>query len=212
MFAGYKRLLFVLIATWSSVGFAGNGSGNLIGRCDAMNECVVTFNGKNASRDQLCESSDFSALWIRGSGKYLFQCRRGDTAEDNTVWIVDPGTNLFTKLNYGRFITKGSLEKNPNMRIPDKFSSRSLCHPIDMPKLDASDFALLDKRPSDQDDDPYCYDTTYLTVEGAKLVVETSLGPVKSNDSEHAVHPVSTRDRERLIRLLDTLRQWNPQP
>ncbi|CAG4895288.1 hypothetical protein [Paraburkholderia gardini] len=142
----------------------------------------------------------------------MIQCKSGDTAEDNVVWIVDQSAKFFGRLNFGRFITKSAIEKNPNSKIPDKFSSRNLCHPIDMIKLKASDFLLHDKRPTDADDDPYCYDVTYLKLGDAKLVIDTSRGPVMRSDSQHAVHAVSTRDRERLTHLLDVLRQWHPQP
>ncbi|TDN57718.1 type VI secretion system ImpC/EvpB family protein [Paraburkholderia sp. BL10I2N1] len=56
------------------------------------------------------------------------------------------------------------------------------------------------------------YDPTYLTLKGGKLVIDTSKGIVKQNDSDHTVHPVSARDRMRLKQLSDALRQWRPQP
>ncbi|MGF6413153.1 hypothetical protein [Paraburkholderia sp. MM5482-R1] len=81
-----------------------------------------------------------------------------------------------------------------------------------MPKLKASDFVLLDKKPANEGDNPYCYDPTYLTLKGGKLVIDTSKSLVKQNDSDHTVHPVSARDRTRLKQLSDALRQWRPQP
>lgn len=189
----------------------GAGYGTPVGDCSETNECVVFLNNHIPAQDKLCDSSDFSASWIQGSGKYLIQCRSGDTAEDNVVWVVDPKAGIFGRLNYGRFIKKSTLEKNPNMEIPDKFHSRSLCDPIDMAKLKASDFVLLDKKPSNESDDPYCFAPTYLTLENGKLVINTSNGLVKRGDPDHAVLPVSARDREHLNHLLDALRQWHPQ-
>uniref|UniRef100_A0A1I9YU59 Uncharacterized protein n=1 Tax=Paraburkholderia sprentiae WSM5005 TaxID=754502 RepID=A0A1I9YU59_9BURK len=51
-----------------------------------------------------------------------------------------------------------------------------------------------------------------MTFKGGKLVINTSKGIVKQNDSDHTVHPVSARDRTRLKQLSDALRQWRPQP
>ncbi|MGF6916695.1 hypothetical protein [Paraburkholderia sp. 40] len=97
------------------------------------------------------------------------------------------------------------------MEIPDKFRSRNLCNPTDMSKLRASDFILLDKMPTDEGDNPYCYAPTYLTLKGEKLIVDTGGSPAKPRDSDHAVHRVSTRDQRRLNHVLDVLRQWRPQ-
>jgi hypothetical protein len=94
------------------------------------------------------------------------------------------------------------------LKIQDKFSSRSLCEPIDMTKLKASDFLLLDKRPTESDEDSYCYDPTYLQVGGGKLTIATSRGAGTRGNVEHAVKPVSALDRKRLMQVLDTLRQW----
>lgn len=77
-----------------------------------------------------------------------------------------------------------------------------------MPKLDASEFVLLDKKPTDSDEDPYCYDPTYSEVGGGKLTIVTSRALVSRGDLEHAVNPVSALDRKRLTHVLDTLRQW----
>ena len=210
MFAGYKWVLVALLVSCSSVSLAENKPKveDLAGSCNSAQECVVSILVQGSAPPRLCESSDLSALWIRESRKYLIQCRSGDTAEDNTVWIVDQGAKFYGRLNYGRFITKSAVERNPNLKISDKFSSRSLCEPIDMAKLRASDFLLLDKRPTDSDEGPYCYDATYLKVGDGKLTIATSRGPVMHGDSGHAVHHVSMLDRKRLAQVLDTLRQW----
>ncbi|WP_432258829.1 hypothetical protein [Cupriavidus sp. TMH.W2] len=122
------------------------------------------------------------------------------------MWIVDRKSGLFRSLNYGRFYSKGALEENPNMTIPDKFASRALCSPIDIPKLMASDFVLLDKRPTDDDEGPYCYEPTYLTIKMGKLVIRTNRRTDKCSDSDHVAHEVPARDRVRLIHLLDAAR------
>ncbi len=210
MFAVCKWLLVVLIASWSSVGLAESGAenGGLVGGCNSAQECVVSIHIQGAAQHRLCGSSDFSALWIRGREKYLIQCRSGDTAEDNVVWVVDLGAKFFSRLNYGRFITKSAIERNPNLKIPDKFSSRDLCGPIDMTRLKTSDFLLLDKSPTDSDEDSYCYDPTYLEVGGGKLTIAASRGPVTRGDLDHAMSSVSASDRKRLAQVVDLLRQW----
>ncbi len=214
MYAVYKKVLLVLIGSSSCAVFAGNGGsyGNLVGDCNGRNECVVTANGKISRKDRLCESANLSTLWIKGSEKYLIQCRGGDTAEDNVVWIVDTRAGFFGRLDYGRFIKKSTLEKNPDVEIPDQFRARNLCDPIDVNKLESSDFVLLDKRPTDKDDNPYCYAPTYLTLKSGKLAIEISVDGVTRHDPDHAVHSVSTRDRKNLNSLLSTLRQWQPKP
>ncbi|RDK01852.1 hypothetical protein DLM46_15945 [Paraburkholderia lacunae] len=124
------------------------------------------------------------------------------------MWVIDLSAKFFGRLNYGRFIIKSAIERNPNLKVPDKFSSRGLCEPIDVTKLKTSDFLLLDKRPTDSNEDPYCYDPTYLEVGGGKLTIATSRGPATRSDLEHVVNSVSALDRKRLMRVLDTLRQW----
>jgi hypothetical protein len=206
-------LIAIAIAGWSSVGLAKTETVSEIsaGGCNDAHECVVSFNREALTPDRLCQSSGLSALWLQGSGKYLIQCKSGDTAENNVVWIVDSNAKFFGRLNYGRFITRSAVEINPNLKIPDKFGSRSLCHPIDLIKLKASDFPLLDKRPAELKDAPYCYEMTYLKLADAKLVIDIGRGAETLGDSHHVVHSVSTRDRERLTRLVELLRHWHPQ-
>lgn len=213
MFAAYSWLLATLIAGWSPVGFAENGAenGGLVGSCNSEQECVVSIHFSEPAQHGLCESSDLSVLWVRESGKYLIQCRSGDTSEDNVVWVIDLSAKFFGRLNYGRFITKSAIEKNPNLKIPEKFRSRGLCGAIEMTKLKTSDFLLLDKRPSDSDEGSYCYDPTYLQVGDGKLTISPSRGAVTRGDFEHAVNPVSALDRKSLNHVLDTLRQWQLQ-
>ena len=163
------------------------------------------------TQDELCNSSDFSVTWNQGDGKYLIQCRSGNSDEDNVVWAVNPNAGLFARLNYGRFIKKSVLERNPSMDIPDRFRSHSLCSPIDMSMLRAGDFVLLDKKPADEGENPYCYAPVYLMLKGRKLVVSINGSSARRSDQDHAVHSVSARDRQLLNRLLDVLRQWHPQ-
>jgi hypothetical protein len=124
---------------------------------------------------------------------------------------VDGKAGLFFRLNCGRFIKKSTLAKSPNMEIPDKFRARNLCNPVDLAKLRASDFILLDKEPASDEDNPYCYAPTYLTLQGGELIVSTSDNPAKVGDPDHAVHAVPVRDRQHLKHLLDALRRWRPQ-
>jgi hypothetical protein len=98
------------------------------------------------------------------------------------------------------------------MRIPDKFSSRSLCHSINIPKLKASDFVLLDKRPTNESEEPYCYAPIYLTIVSKKLFIDNSSGPAKPREYDHAVRAVAERDQKQLNHILDALRKWRPQP
>lgn len=214
MCAAYKWGLLALVAGWSSVAFPGDGGiyGTVVGNCSEEKECVVFLNSRVATQDELCDSSDFSAFWTQGTDQYLLQCNSGDTAEDNVVWVVDLKGGFFGRLNYGRFVKKSELEKNPNMQIPDKFRPRNLCDPIDMSKLKISDFVLLDKKPTNDDENPYCYAPTYLTIKSGYLAIDTNYGPVKSSDTDHAVHMVPARDRERLGHLLEAVREWHPRP
>ncbi|WP_233834737.1 hypothetical protein [Paraburkholderia sp. ZP32-5] len=207
-----KKLLLVLLITWTSMGLVQNAIAYEVvsGNCSDANECVVFLKNPVPTQDKLCNSSDFSVTWTPGDGKYLIQCRSSGSDEDNVVWIVDSNARIFARLNYGRFIKKSVLEKTPNMEIPDKFRSRSLCSPIDMSMLRAGDFVLLDKRPADEGENPYCYAPVYLMLKGGKLVVSINGGSARRSDPDHAVHSVSARDKQLLNRLLDVLRQWHP--
>lgn len=214
MCAAYKWVLLALVAGWSFLVFPKDAGsyGTLVGNCNEEKECVVFLNNEVPTRDELCNSSDASVFWTQGTDRYLLQCKSGDTAEDNVVWVVDLRTGFFGRLNYGRSVRKSELEKNPDMQIPDKFTSRSLCDSIDTSKLEAIDFVLLDKKPTNDDENPYCYDPTYLTIKSGHLVIDTNNGPVKSSDSDHAVHKVSARYRERLGHLLEAVREGHPEP
>lgn len=209
-----KWLLFFVVVSLPLVGFAKIGESNetLVGGCDDTRECEGSFQSQAFAQYRLCQSSDLSVSWIQGSGRYLIRCENGSTAEDNVVWIVDRNSEFFGRLNYGRMIRKSAVERSPNLNISDKFVLRRLCHPTDIIKLKESDFLLLDKKPADLEDAPYCYDITYLKLRERKLVIETSRGMVAPSDLQHAVQSVSTADRERLTHLLDVVRLWHPQP
>ncbi|MGF6964857.1 hypothetical protein OKW43_001862 [Paraburkholderia sp. WC7.3g] len=214
MCAAYKQTLFVLMVTWSAIAYAKDtaGSVQLLGNCDEQNECVVNLNASGSQWEKLCDSPDFSVLWTKRGERYLVQCRSRSTSEENVVWIIDVKTGFFGKLYFGRFFKKSILEAGPNMKIEDKFQSRGLCSAAEILRVKASNFVLLDKKSTNNSENPYCYDPIYLTLQGGRLTIGTNNGPFKIGDTDHAVHAVLNRDKARLSHLLDTVRRWHPEP
>ena len=199
---------------WSVTAFAKNAgdSSLLVGNCDEKNECAVNVSASDPRWARLCDSSDLSVHWAKGLGRYLIQCRSGGTSEENVVWLIDLKAEFFGKLYFGRFFKKSALEAEPDMKIQDKFQSRELCNSVDLLKIEASDFVLLDKKPTNDAESPYCYDPVYLVLQGGRLTIGNNSGPFKDNDADHAVHEVLSRDEARLRHLLDVARRWDSEP
>jgi hypothetical protein len=122
MHAAYKTIPLILLMGWQSfaIGQGANAYGIFAGDCSDESECVVVLHSQNLALRELCDSTDFSVSWTQGADKYLIQCRSRDTSEDNVVWVVDRKMGLFFRLNYGRFIKKSALEKNPNMEVSEQ--------------------------------------------------------------------------------------------
>ncbi|CAN0623438.1 conserved exported protein of unknown function [Burkholderia multivorans] len=214
MCAAYKWMLFVWVMTWSSIVFANGASGSvpLLGNCDGHGECSVNLNASGHQWGDICDSLEFSAFWVRGEERYLVQCRNGGTSEENLIWVVDAKAGKFWELYFGRFFKRSLLELESNLKIQEKFGSLSLCRPAKISKLRVSYFVLLDKKPTNNEEDPYCYEPVYLMFRGGRLNIETNDGHFKHSDTDHVVHAVSDRDRARLRHLLDTVRKWHLQP
>ena len=202
------------VMIWSSIALA-NDSGSsipLLGNCDDHSECSVNLNVSGHELDDMCDYPDFSAFWIRGGDRYLVQCRNGGTSEENLVWVIDAKYGKFWELNFGRFFKKSMLELESNLKIQEKFWLLDLCHLAKTSKLKSSYFVLLDKKPTNIEANPYCYEPVYLSFQGGRLTIETNDGRFKHSDTDHVAHAVSDHDRARLRHLLDIIRKWNPQP
>ena len=90
------------------------------------------------------------------------------------------------------------------MLIQDTFSSRKLCHPVNTEKLELSDFILLNKQ-STGENDPYCFDVVYLVINNGKLSLSTNAGPVNIGAANYPMGPVTAGDRTRINKILDAL-------
>jgi hypothetical protein len=174
--------------------------------CDNNNLCSAFFENESAKVEKFCNPSHFSITWKRGREIYLFQCRgRGTTEGENKNWIVDIQHNIYFKVGYGRFYDQNKLIANPDIRIPDSFQARPLCHPAIDEKLRTSDFVLLDKRPSDDEQNPYCYEPTYLTISGGQFHILTSEGTLHRSDADHQMYKASASEKMGLQTLLKSL-------
>jgi hypothetical protein len=202
----FKIISCTVMASYAVFGFdlARARSGSSVSECSSSQECIFHPSNNDMQSKLLCESSNFSVVWKKESTKYLIQCRSGDSAEDNVIWVAERKRDFLRRLNFGRFIEKDMLMNKKDILIHDKFSSRKLCHPVDVKKLQLSDFILLNKR-STGEDDPYCYDVNYLAIVNGKLSLSTNAGPVRLGDANYPMSSVDAGDRLRINKLLDAL-------
>lgn len=212
-FVAFRVLLAFFVVVAPSLGSAQrNSEWDLLGTCNESGECSVHINDGPPGLNSLCGQNDLSALWTRGSERFLIQCKEAGTAEENSIFIVDTRTNLFRRLDYGRFVTKKSLADLAVVVVPDKFASRSLCQPINKQKLRASDFVILAKMPSSEVGGNYCYEVIYLSIVRGRLSISRSAKGGNNESISFASKPISTEERVILIPLLDAIRRWNPVP
>lgn len=175
--------------------------------CDRANLCAAYFESEAAQVKIFCDISHFSAVWEKGIGKYLFQCHADDTSEEGyRSWVVDINNKVFFKINYGKFYDKKSLIENPNSMIGDSFKARPLCHKANVEYLKWSDFILLKKRPSDNEQNPYCYEIIYLAISGRNLTIFSSENNARKDLADQKQYAVSLREKEGLKKLLQSLR------
>jgi len=209
MYVVYKQIsvLLAIIFLFGAVAKGADGSAQLQDNCDKHNECTLNLNVSDRQWRGLCNSPELSMFWTKGRDRYLVQCRGDGTSEDNRVWVIDEKAGFFGKLYFGRFFKKSIFDDEKNIVIPDKFRSHGLCGPVDSLKLRLSDFVLLEKRPANNDDNPYCYDVNYLIFRDGRFAVEINGVLPKPGDTGHAVHAVSSQDRLRLNHLLDAARR-----
>jgi hypothetical protein len=174
--------------------------------CGLNNICSAFFEEKINIVSKLCDPSRFSVVWNKGSKKYLFLCRGEGAAEEGARnWLVDAQNDIFYRVGYGRFYDRNALISKPNIKIPDGFQARPLCHPANDAQLRASDFVLLNKRPADDEQNSYCYEPTYLTVSGGKMHVSTIEGELTNDDATYQVHNVTENEKACLQFLLKSL-------
>ncbi|MEK6348859.1 MAG: hypothetical protein V4764_15355 [Burkholderia sp.] len=206
-FAVYRNMalavmLWPLLALPAEIG----DTGGLGGTCDARGECVANLSAVKAPWRRLCDSSDFLVLWNRSRERYLVQCKNGDTSDDGPIWLVDRRSGFFGELNVGRAFKKSVIDAKRDVKIQDKFHSRSLCGPVDTAMLKASDFLILEKLQTNNDDRPYCYSPIYLSFQGHRLDVRNRHGRFRADDEDHAVQAVSDHDKACLDALVNAVR------
>jgi hypothetical protein len=174
--------------------------------CDENNLCSAFLEDEPVKAKKFCDPSHFSVVWKKDTETYLFQCRDGTTSEEESKnWVVDMRHNSFFRVGYGRFYDKNALIANPNTKIPDSFQARPLCHVPIVAKLTASDFVLLDKSPSDDEKNPYCYEPTYLTVSAGRPLVQMNEGALPKGGADYQVRTASANEKAGLTLLLRSL-------
>ena len=208
MFVAYKVLLAMFLLNMCAVARAGESAidkgHNFV--CEKNNICSAFFEGEEKKAEDFCDPSNFSVVWKKTTEKYLFQCRDSTTSEDgNKNWVVDLHQNSFFMIGYGRFYDKNILIADPNATIPDSFQARHLCHASIVAKLKASDFVLLEKRPSDDEKNPYCYEPTYLTVSAGRLIVQTNEGTLPKGSTDYQARTAFAKEKAGLKLLLRSL-------
>ncbi|WGS50869.1 hypothetical protein LFL96_05025 [Paraburkholderia sp. D15] len=181
MFAKFSPLFIFAVASTTALASGTLDAKNFVRTgCNSYGVCAGQIFLKGTSATNLCDSDTMTIAWRKTQGTMLMVCNSKDTAEDNNAYVVSKSSVV--GLNFGRYVDMVAIASNPNIEIPDQFSSKPLCAPASMEKLNSSDFLLLNKVPRNGS---YCYDVAYLKVkDNSPLQIEIENKYVKPGDSD----------------------------
>lgn len=193
-----KLLLAVSIATGAMDAMAAEKDGSV--KCGPGDECTTTATNDTIEAKNLCPSSSIQMSWNKKSDWTLVSCSCNCSEQNNNNWFVSRGGSVIG-LEAGRYFPRSFFSSSLNPMVPDIMASHSMCKPADRKMVSQSAFILLDKKPSNEEKDPYCYDTIYVVDEGGVINFFENNKSIKKNDHSYFLD-INESEKKDLISLV----------
>lgn len=177
-----RLLLSIAIAAGATNAMAAEKDGSA--KCGPGDECTTTVTNDVIESKNLCQNSPIQMSWNKKSDWTLVSCSCNCSEQNNNNWFVNRD-GVVIGLEAGRYFPRAFFSSNLNPMVPDIMGSHSMCKPADKKMIGRSVFLLLDKKPSNEEKDPYCYDTIYVVDEGGVINFIENNKVIKKNDRSY---------------------------
>lgn len=177
-----RLLLAIAITAGATDVMAAEKDGSV--KCGPGDECTTTVTNDVIESKNLCPNSPIQMSWNKKSDWTLVSCSCNCSEQNNNNWFVNHDGEVIG-LGAGRYFPRSFFSPNLNPMVPDIMASHSMCKPADRKMIGRSVFLLLDKRPSNEEKDPYCYDTIYVVDEGGAINFIENNKVIKKNDRSY---------------------------